>query len=143
MKGHIRERSPGHWAIILEQRDPASGQRKRRWHSFAGTKRAAQVECARLISEMQRGTYLEPNKTMVAKFLDRWLADVKTRVSAKTYERYEQAATRTSPRSWAPSCFPNSDRRRYRKPTPLHSPAAAGDAPADFCPEPFTTCTSF
>jgi integrase len=90
MKGHIRERSPGHWAIILEQRDPASGQRKRRWHSFAGTKRAAQVECARLISEMQRGTYLEPNKTMVAKFLDRWLADVKTRVSAKTYERYEQ-----------------------------------------------------
>jgi hypothetical protein len=22
MKGHIRERSPGHWAIILDQRDP-------------------------------------------------------------------------------------------------------------------------
>jgi integrase len=90
MKGHIRERSPGHWAIILEQRDPTTGQRKRRWHSFAGTKRAAQIECARLISEMQRGTYLEPSKTTVAQFLDRWLADVQARVSAKTYERYEQ-----------------------------------------------------
>ena len=90
MKGHIRERSPGHWAIILEQRDPATGQRKRRWHKFEGTKRAAEVECARLIWEMQRGTYLEPSKTTVSQFLDRWLENVKMRVSAKTYERYEQ-----------------------------------------------------
>jgi integrase len=90
MKGHIRERSSGHWAIILDQRDPASGKRKRRWHSFTGTKRTAQIECARLISEMQRGTYLEPSKTTVAQFLDRWLADIKARVSPKTYERYEQ-----------------------------------------------------
>jgi len=90
MKGHIRERSPGHWAIILDQRDAASGKRKRRWHSFTGTKRSAQIECARLISEIQHGRYLEPNKTTVAQFLDRWLADVKRRVSPKTYERYEQ-----------------------------------------------------
>jgi integrase len=90
MKGHIRERSPGHWAIILDVRDPATGRRRRKWHSFAGTKRQAQIECARLISEMQRGTYLEPNKTTVAQFLDKWLADVKPRVSSKTHERYEQ-----------------------------------------------------
>jgi hypothetical protein len=30
MKGHIRERSPGHWAIILDQHDPATGRRKRK-----------------------------------------------------------------------------------------------------------------
>jgi integrase len=39
---------------------------------------------------MQRGSYLEPTKTTVAQFLDRWLADVKPRVSPRTYERYEQ-----------------------------------------------------
>jgi integrase len=39
---------------------------------------------------MQHGTYLEPNKLTVAQFLDRWLADVKTRVSPRTFERYEQ-----------------------------------------------------
>ena len=66
MKGHIRERSSGHWAIILDTRDPATGKRRRKWHSFKGTKRQAQVECARLISEMQRGTYVEPSKTTVA-----------------------------------------------------------------------------
>ncbi len=90
MKGHIRERAPGHWAIVIDLRDPATGKRRRKWHSFAGTKRKAQIECARLISEMQRGTYLEPNKTTIAQFLDLWLADVKARVSPKTYERYEQ-----------------------------------------------------
>jgi hypothetical protein len=29
MKGHIRERSPGHWAIVIEMRDPVTGKRKR------------------------------------------------------------------------------------------------------------------
>ena len=42
MKGHIRERSPGRWAIVLEIRDPATGSRRRKWHTFVGTKRQAQ-----------------------------------------------------------------------------------------------------
>ena len=54
MKGHIRERSPGHWAIILDLRD-ATGTRRRKWHSFKGSKREAQAECARLITEMKSG----------------------------------------------------------------------------------------
>jgi hypothetical protein len=84
MKGHIRERSPGHWAIVLDVRDPATGKRKRRWHSFTGTKRQAQIESARLISELNGGTYLEPNKTTVPQFLDRWLDHVKTQVAPRT-----------------------------------------------------------
>ena len=90
MKGHIRERSPGHWAIVLDVRDVETGKRKRRWHSFTGTKRAAQIESARLISQLSCGTYLEPNKTTLAQFLDRWLYDIKPRVTPKTHERYEQ-----------------------------------------------------
>ena len=69
MKGSIRERSPGRWAIIID--DPNSGTRKRRWHSFKGSKRQAQVECARLISEMQNGSYLAPDKTTFAEFAER------------------------------------------------------------------------
>jgi hypothetical protein len=55
MKGHIRERSPGRWAIVIELRDPATGKRRRKWHKFAGTKRKAQDECARPISELHGG----------------------------------------------------------------------------------------
>ena len=88
MKGHLRERSPGHWAIIIDLRDPETGKRKRKWHSFRGTKREAQVECARLISEMKGGTYLEPSKTTVAQLLERWLDHAKSQVSPRTHERY-------------------------------------------------------
>jgi integrase len=90
MKGHIRERLPGHWAIVVEMRDSETGRRRRKWHSFSGTKRQAQVECARLISELKVGTYIEPSKITFAQFLDRWLDDVRTRVTPKTHERYAQ-----------------------------------------------------
>jgi integrase len=94
MKGHIRERSRGHWAIILDQRDPATGERKRKWHSFTGTKRDAQTECARLISEMKSGACIEPSKVTLKEFLDRWLNHIKPNVSPRTHERYEQIATK-------------------------------------------------
>jgi hypothetical protein len=29
MKGHLRERSPGHWAIVIDVREPQTGKRKR------------------------------------------------------------------------------------------------------------------
>jgi integrase len=90
VKGHIRERSHGRFAIILDVHDPTTGKRKRKWHSFKGTKRAARVECARLISEIQRGTYLEPNKTTVAQFMERWLENTKANVAPRTHERYAE-----------------------------------------------------
>jgi Phage integrase, N-terminal SAM-like domain len=88
MKGHIRERSPGHWAIILEQRDPASGKRRRKWHSFEGTKREAQIECSRLITAVTGGTYIEQNKITLSAFLSRWTDHIKSQVSPKSFERY-------------------------------------------------------
>ena len=81
MKGHLRERSPGHWAVILDVRDPRTGERKRRWHSFAGTKRQAQIECARLVLETQRGTLVDPTRETVAAFLERWIEHMQGQVS--------------------------------------------------------------
>src|SRR5262245_49855486 len=92
MKGHIRERSPGHYAIILEDRDRDTGKRKRRWHKFTGTKRQAQVECARLISEMQGGGAVDPSRITVAAFLDRFERDwITLHTTARTAERYQGA----------------------------------------------------
>jgi integrase len=88
VKGSLKERSPGHWAIIIDIPDPASGKRRRKWHSFSGTKRQAQIECARLISVVQGGTYLEPSKTTVAEFLILWLGHIKSHVTPKSHERY-------------------------------------------------------
>jgi integrase len=89
MRGHIRERSPGRWAIVIDKRDPHTGERKRRWHSFAGTKRQAQVECARLVSEAQNGAAVELSRVTVGAYLDRFQSDwIAVHVSARTAERY-------------------------------------------------------
>jgi integrase len=88
MKGHIKERSPGHWSIVIDIPDPKTGKRRRKWHSYEGTKRQAQIECARLISAVKGGAYLEPSKTTVADFLTRWLAHIESQVTPKSHERY-------------------------------------------------------
>ncbi|NVP55990.1 site-specific integrase [Mycoplana rhizolycopersici] len=92
MKGHIRERSPGKWAIVLDvgEPDPKTGKKKRKWHSFTGTKRQAQSECARLIAEITSGGYVEPTKQTVAEFLAEWLKFIKPTVTPKTHERYTE-----------------------------------------------------
>lgn len=92
MRGHIRERSPGKWAIVLDvgEPDPKTGKKKRKWHSFTGTKRQAQSECARLIAEITTGGYVEPTKQTVAEFLAEWLKFIKPTVAPKTHERYTE-----------------------------------------------------
>ena len=49
MKGHLRERpkGSGNWAIVFDVRDPTTGKRKRKWHSFKATKREYAAGCAR------------------------------------------------------------------------------------------------
>jgi integrase len=92
MRGHIRERSPGRWAIVLDHHDPMTSQRKRRWHSFAGTKRQAQVRCAELVVEAQQGSGIDPSKIIVAQFLDRFDRDwLSVHVSPRSAERYQYA----------------------------------------------------
>jgi integrase len=90
MKGHIRERSPGHWAIVIDVRDPQTGKRKRRWHSFKGGKREAQIECARLIAAVDSGTGVEPSKVTVDDFvrarLTQW--EAAGEISPRTAQRY-------------------------------------------------------
>src|SRR5262245_61705152 len=92
MKGHLRERSPGHWSIVLDVRDPVTGERKRKWHSFRGTKREAQSKQAELVASMGKGDYVEPSKVTVAEFLrarvDQW--EGANDISARTAQRYRQ-----------------------------------------------------
>jgi integrase len=94
MKGHIRERSPGHWAIVIDLEDKAAGKRRRKWHSYKGTKRGAQEKCAQVVHELKSRTYVETTKETVAQFLERWLTNIKLTVSPKTFHRYQEICRR-------------------------------------------------
>ena len=91
MRGHIRERSPGRWAIVLDV-PGRSGKRRRKWHSFKGTKREAQVECARLLTEVSKGSYVDTSKLTVAEHVSARVAqwEASGDITAKTAERYSE-----------------------------------------------------
>lgn len=93
MKGHIREHGAGNWYAVLDERDLVTGKRKRKWHKLdARTKRKAQDALADLISGKKNGTYVTPDKTILADFLERWLANIKPNVAPRTHERYAEIA---------------------------------------------------
>ena len=88
MSGHIVERGPNRWAIVLEIRD-ANGRRKQKWSSFKGSKREAQKRLAELVTEREHGTYVEPSKQTVAKYFEEWLRDcAPITAGPKTVEGY-------------------------------------------------------
>ena len=56
MMGHIRRRGERSWELKFDVGvDPTTGKRRIRYTSFKGTKREAELELARLISEHADG----------------------------------------------------------------------------------------
>ena len=51
-------------------------------------KREAQIACADLISRINTGLYLPPDKTTLVEFLERWLDSTRPNVAPRTHERY-------------------------------------------------------
>ena len=95
MKGSVVQKRKGsrNWYAIIERRDEATGRRVRKWISLEATgKRQAQIECARIITELQGDTFLEPSQITLSEFLDRWLDHMKSQVSPRSHERYAEIA---------------------------------------------------
>ncbi len=88
--GHVRRRGKSSWELKFDAgRDPLSGRRRVRYVSFKGTKRAAELELARLIATDASGAGVDPSRITVADFIDRWERDwVAGNVGPKTRERY-------------------------------------------------------
>ena len=96
MKGHIQSRGEGTWRLKFDVgRDPSTGRRVTRFVTFRGTKRDAQKELARLISQANAGDAIEPSRVTVRDYLRKWVADAEAvAISAKTAERYGQLIER-------------------------------------------------
>ena len=90
MRGHVRERGKGNWYAVLSVRDPQTDRRKVKFIALSGAKgkREAQQHLARLVTELDVGAFVEPNKVTLAQFFERWLAHIQTQVAASTHERY-------------------------------------------------------
>jgi len=93
MTGHIRRRGERSWELKFDlEADPRTCKRITKYHSFKGTKREAQAELVRLKAAADRGDYVDPAKTTLSQFLDKWEMWAATQVGAKTLERYCELA---------------------------------------------------
>jgi len=92
MKGHVRRRGTRSWAVILDLPPGEDGKRRQKWHAVKGTKRDAERELARLIHSLNTASYVEPTKTTLAEYLERWLETVEPTLGARTFHRYAEIA---------------------------------------------------
>jgi integrase len=87
MKGHLRERSPGKWAIVIDLGREWGGRRRQKWIAFRGTKRQAQLELHRLITE-RNVLPVRSGRTTLAEYLEKWIGEL--RVGPRATERYSE-----------------------------------------------------
>jgi integrase len=92
MSGHIRRRGEQSWELKFDLGiDPLSGKRVTKYRAFKGTRQEAKAELVRLINSANQGEYIDPLKTTLGEFLDRWLRDwAAINVGGKTLERYRE-----------------------------------------------------
>jgi integrase len=89
--GHIRQRSEGTFELRYSLgNDPVTGKWKVKTVTFKGCRKDAQRELQRILKTLDEGTYVESTKITVRDFLKEWLETVRTQVSVKTHERYDQ-----------------------------------------------------
>lgn len=89
--GSIRMRSNGIYEIAYNLgNDPLTGQRKRTYVRFKGTRQQAEKELRRILRTLDTGEYVEPTSIRTGEFLAQWRDAVRNQVSPKTHERYAQ-----------------------------------------------------
>jgi len=92
MRGHIRQRGKRSWQIKFDDgRDPSTGKRRIRYKTVSGTKREAERELNKMLSDLDRGSFVDAGRLSTGQFLKNWLSDHAAHsVSRKTFERYEE-----------------------------------------------------
>jgi len=92
MRGRIiKRKGSSNYTIVLQLGlDMESGKRGQQWISAGPSKREAEKQMAKLIHELDNGSYIKPDKTTVANYLEGWLKDyVWPSLSPRTAEGYE------------------------------------------------------
>jgi integrase len=90
VKGSLKKRSRDSWTLILDFGRDAGGRRRQKWITVRGNRRDAERELARLLNELNSGAFVEPARLSFRDYAERWLAFMQTRVSPKTFERYQE-----------------------------------------------------
>jgi integrase len=99
MQGHIhkRVRTDRHgreavrWYIVLDLGYGEDGRRRQKWHGGFRTRREAEAARAKLVTEINTGSYVAPGKTTLGEWIERsWLPMTEPRVKPSTFLSYKR-----------------------------------------------------
>jgi integrase len=99
MQGHIhkRVRTDRHgketvrWYVVLDLGFGEDGRRRQKWHGGFRTRREAEAARARLVTDVNTGSYVIPGRTTLAEWIrDGWLPMTEPRIKPTTFHSYRQ-----------------------------------------------------
>ena len=99
MRGRIiKRKGSNNYTIVLQLGlDPSTGNRKQQWITAGPSKREAEKQMAKLIHDLDTGTFTKPNKKTLAKYLNEWIQGVRGNLSPRTVEGYVTIINRIIP----------------------------------------------
>ncbi|MDR4171175.1 site-specific integrase [Bacillus nitratireducens] len=91
MKGHIIKRGSKYSFVLDIGPHPETGERRQRWFSGYKTKKEAQTDLAKKITELNEGTFVDPSKITLKEYLIEWLEIKKMSVEKSSLSRYQSS----------------------------------------------------
>ncbi len=89
MRAAIYEAGAGKWRIVYDAPPGPDGRRKQKSVTVRGTKKDAQRKRTEILHQLQTGSYVDPARTTVREYLERWLQEyVVPNLAAKTAQEY-------------------------------------------------------
>lgn len=91
-RGNVTKRGKGSWRLKFDVgADPATGKRNTQFVTVRGTKKEAEAELNRRLSQVDEGSFVPKSGTTVGEYCTHWLASIApAKASAKTLERYRE-----------------------------------------------------
>ena len=99
MRGRvIKRKGSNNYTIILQLGlDPVTGKRKQQWITAGSSKREAEKQMAKLINELDNGTFTKPSKKTLEEYLKEWIKSIQGNLSPRTVEGYITIINRIVP----------------------------------------------
>jgi integrase len=83
------------YSIVIDNCDPLTGKRKRKWIAIPGNKTEAEKALTDYLHQKDTGLFIAPTKITLSEYLNKWLADyAKPKLSARSYDRYADIINR-------------------------------------------------
>ena len=92
--GHIRKRKNKNGSISYQltaegDRDPLTGKRERKYKTVTGTKKQAEAELRKMISDLETGNIYTPSAIKLSDWMDTWLTTYLPHIEQTTRDDYK------------------------------------------------------